>query len=562
MRGKLGLVLGAAAVIAISAAMGWIWNRSKKGAWELNSRAAPWGNKPSIYAHISRHIRPDTRRLSDAGSRLPDENPDEQIRFAPGMMDGVLGGSSPDATQKVTRLHQAITKELENATDATLKQLYDELLDGSALEYVDPLLEVLANDRRMDRGRLHAVATWLAKEAPDRDPVKAALAIIGLLADEGDRDLLLTLGRHDEFTLYSTVALLRLRNGERDVFELAQHVDGWGRIQIVQRLADTTDPQIKKWMLREGYKNSIMYEYLAYTCAVAGGLRTELSKDTVDPQLLDAAGDLIQALIMGGPAEDMNDYDDGARVAELYLRHLTLGSSPRKLQQLLAVDALLRFLDETNDWSARAAKGWTTELRTKLREQCMKVKSLEHWPALIHEGLQSKDRVVFGEADQAARVLAIDTWNEHFARLQAGEDDSWYSVMQTEDPARIDRVVALAEERIPLQKVAAGPGQELGLGPAWTHHSHLDFVLQDLRRFPGKGWPLLRAGIRSPVVRNRHMALRAFSKWGKDRWPSDASDLLAAALEEEPDDTVRSELQTVIAGKEIDEPKVDVSPQD
>jgi hypothetical protein len=58
------------------------------------------------------------------------------------------------------------------------------------------------------------------------------------------------------------------------------------------------------------------------------------------------------------------------------------------------------------------------------------------------------------------------------------------------------------------------------------------------------------------------MALRAFSKWGKDRWPSDASDVLEATLEEEPDDTVRSELQTVIAGNVIEDPKVNVPPQD
>jgi hypothetical protein len=540
--------------------MGWFWNRSKKGPWELGSRTVPWGDKRSIYAHISGHISSDTKRLTQDGELLPDENPDAQIRFGAGAMDGLLGGTGAESTAKVTRLHRAIAKELENATSATLKQLYDELLDGAALEYVDPLLEAVANDRSIDRGRLHTLAVWLAKEAPDRDPVKVALALSGLLANEGDRELLLTLGRHDEFTLYATVALLRLRNGERNVFELAQHVDGWGRIQIVQRLADTTDPQIKKWMLREGYKNSIMYEYLAYTCAVAGGLRTELSKDAVDPELIDAAGDLIHALITGGPAEDMNDYDDGARVAELYLRQL--GPSPRKLQQLLVADALLRLLDEKHDWSARAAKGWTTELRAKLREQCMKVKSLDHWPSLIHEGLLSKDRVVFGEADQAARLLGIDTWNEHFARLQAGDDNGWYFVMQTDDPGRIDRVVALAEERIPLQTVAGGPREEFGLGPAWAHHSHLDFVLQDLRRFPGKGWPLIRAGIRSPVVRNRHMALRAFSKWGKDRWPSDASDLLATALKEEPDESVRSKLQTVLAGNVIEDPKVNVPPQD
>jgi hypothetical protein len=100
--------------------------------------------------------------------------------------------------------------------------------------------------------------------------------------------------------------------------------------------------------------------------------------------------------------------------------------------------------------------------------------------------------------------------------LERGEGDYWYFVMQTDALERIDRVVALAEERLPLEQIATGPADELGLGPKFEHHSALDFVLQDLSRFPGKGWPLVRAALRSPVVRNRNMAVRALAAWGKE----------------------------------------------
>jgi len=93
------------------------------------------------------------------------------------------------------------------------------------------------------------------------------------------------------------------------------------------------------------------------------------------------------------------------------------------------------------------------------------------------------------------------------------------------------------------------------MGPQWADHDHLDFVLQDLRRFPGKGWPLIHAGLRSPVVRNRHMALRALSRWGRDRWPQETQALLERALADEPDDSVRAELHTVLAGKQINDPQ-------
>ncbi len=118
--------------------------------------------------------------------------------------------------------------------------------------------------------------------------------------------------------------------------------------------------------------------------------------------------------------------------------------------------------------------------------------------------------------------------------------------------------MALAQEQLPLEKIATGPGTELGLGEQWTPHRHLSFVLQDLRRFPGKGWALIRTGIQSPVTNNRHMALRSLSPWGNAAWPEDAEALLTHALENEPDEEVRKRIETVLAGGEIEEPKLDL----
>ena len=186
-----------------------------------------------------------------------------------------------------------------------------------------------------------------------------------------------------------------------------------------------------------------MYEYLAYTCASAGGLRRELEQERVDAPLLQGAGDIIRALITGGPAQDIDDYADGAIVVERYLQHL--GGEPTELTQLLVVDHIERFLGEEADWSAREKRGWTPALRAALREKTAAVKRQPHWQELIATGLASKDRVSFYEADEAAKALGIDSWNHHFARLEAGVDDGWFFVMRTDDPTRIDRVVALAE---------------------------------------------------------------------------------------------------------------------
>jgi hypothetical protein len=142
---------------------------------------------------------------------------------------------------------------LKNPTDDHVSKLYAALKTYSSIDFVDPLLEQTANDGGIDADRLHDLAIWLATEAADREPVKLALAFLSVLPGLANRKVILTLARHEEFTLYASVAATtQQKNPERTLWEIAKHVDGWGRIQTVERLTDTSDPGIKGWLLREG----------------------------------------------------------------------------------------------------------------------------------------------------------------------------------------------------------------------------------------------------------------------------------------------------------------------
>ncbi len=124
--------------------------------------------------------------------------------------------------------------------------------------------------------------------------------------------------------------------------------------------------------------------------------------------------------------------------------------------------------------------------------------------------------------------------------------------MQTEDRSRIEQVVALAEARIPLSKIATGPSDETGLGARFEHHGALDFILQELRDFPGLGWPLIEAGLRSPVIRNRNMGIRALSGWQRNQWPGGAREYVEQYRDDEPDEDVRASFDKLLAGKPLD----------
>jgi hypothetical protein len=154
----------------------------------------------------------------------------------------------------------------------------------------------------------------------------------------------------------------------------------------------------------------------------------------------------------------------------------------------------------------------------------------------------------FHVAVQAAGVIGIDPWETVFDRLQKG-DDYWDFVMQTDDPARIDRVVQYALTTFDLDSIATGPADEMGMGPQWDEHRKLDSVVQYLRRFPGRGWPLIRASLQSPLVRNRTVALQTIAGWDQDTWTDEIRNALAAAADAEPSDDVRELIRIVRAGE-------------
>ncbi|HEX5727530.1 MAG TPA: hypothetical protein VFX98_18805, partial [Longimicrobiaceae bacterium] len=503
-------------------------------------------------------VRPGRPGLAEGGSTLPDEEPvstEHPFRWAPGALDGVLGHHSEQETaeaqaREVVDALRALTRR---ATDPHAAELYRVLAEHQSLGYVDALLPLVAEDGDLDAERVHAVARWLALGAADREPVKTALALLGIVSGGGDRELLLTLGRHDEFTLFVVVALLNTDPApERTLLELGQNVSGWGRVHVVERLADTRDDQVRAWLLREGYRNEVMWEYTALACAQGGDLAGALRLPDPDDALLRGAGDLLSTLVAGrgGPAAGIGDYPEGAEVAELYLRHLQERDLP--LEWLPAVRALRDFVDETEGEAHDPALGWP-ERRGRVAALADAVLRRPEWEARVRAGLDDPDRDAFAAAAEAAGAIGLDPWDAYYARLAGGRGESgdWWHLARTPDAGRLERVVRLAEARLPLERIAAGPAEEMGLGPEFAAHSALDFVLQELGRLPGRGWALVRAGLRSPVVRNRNLAVNALAEWGREAWPPEAEPLLRTALAEEPNEGARDWLRRLLEGRPL-----------
>src|SRR5207249_2497841 len=190
--------------------------------------------------------------------------------WAAGAMDGVIthhfGTGENEAT--VCKTVELVLAYSRQPTANNKGAVYQHVIAEHVVSIIDPVIEALVNENGIGHDRLYELARSFVTEAPDREPVKFGIALLGLFRQPADMDLFQTLGRHDEFTLFCAVAITNAsEDHDEALWTLARNVTGWGRIHVVEQFARTTNPAIKRWMLREGFRNSIMYEYLAATCA-------------------------------------------------------------------------------------------------------------------------------------------------------------------------------------------------------------------------------------------------------------------------------------------------------
>lgn len=512
-------------------------------AWNLARIAPPWDpSRPSIYDFIASRLD-ENGSLGQPVPSLPDEEPDPSaVSFGAGTLDGISRhwGVATEDDAAVSVIVGAVAKLARRATPRTAARLYELVADTPTLGFVDKALPFIASSGA-DPARVQAIGHWLATRAPDRSAVKFGIALLGLF-DPPDIPTLITVGAHDEFTLYSAVSLSNTRN-EAALFELAKRVDGWGRIECVERLANTADPHIKRWMLLDGFRNSIMDEYLALTCARTGGLAEALAAASPDDQLVDSAGDLLQALLSGEPGPPPNEYSALVPALRRYVE--LVGQRPGNLRERSVVRRIRDLIDapgdvplDSGDYAALAAAADDFLARPHFRQA-------------VDAGLIDADHAIYWDAKNAARDLGIDIYDAVYSRIETGMDDYplWFDLLQATDEARIDRSLELGRELLDLSALASGPSNDIGLGPTYAADDALGSFLQELRRFPGKGQDLVAAGLRNRVVRNRNLAIRALQDLPRGDWPDGAAAALEAMIDAEVSDDVRTFAQDVLRGE-------------
>ncbi len=508
----------------------------------------PWYNLPPIGEFIQANIDPKGI-LKDEAIILPDENKtfhEQDTIWVPGAKDGLACFQRPKEynTERIDHIVSLLKDISEHRHLSDKVELYWMLAEDQLVPDVDKVLDQLVDQHMYFDPYVHEFAKWLAFQSPDRGPVKFGIALLGLISDPKDVPAILAIGKHEEFTLFSAVAIDHMKEDpDEDLWQLAQQVHGWGKIQAVTRISATEDPEIKHWLLTEGYQNEIDETYLAYPCAVNGNLKEALAKEQLSSKELIAYGQLIQSLIYSDIAQSMESYEDGVAVTQSFVQHMKQGANI--LTHFLSLNTIKTFLEnEEANWIKRESLGWTDQVKDSLINDITAIMSQDKWRKMVEKSRISISDPAYEQINQAALILGIDLWERHWKHLKKDplRPSSWNYAAQYVNEARVEALVSLAESQLPLDKIATGPENRDGWGESYRLHQSLNYLLQILDTFPPNGLELLKVGIQSPIISNRQSVISVLQSWDKTHWATDMPLLLKKSLILEPNEPLRMEM--------------------
>lgn len=531
----------------------WIKNLFKE---KEEKEILQWESNDSILEFLRQNL--DTEdSLKKSANTLPDEKKaDGEIKFAAGLMDSMIGADNSEKSKaRVKKLFTLISKVAKNGDEQSKSDFYREIIENeNVIGIIDEFLQKLVQSSLSVEPYLYNYAYTLTTKTNNRNSVKFGIAILGLCQNKEPIEDIKLLGLHDEFTVFSTIALSSLSdNLIHDLWQLAQKVDGWGKIQLVDRLAEMelTD-EIRDWLVLEGYKNSIMYEYLALTCAINGRLNEKLQTESIDQNLFDAAGDIITALMDEdeGPAKGISAYNDAEETIQNYIKHAK--SSPLKISEFITLHKIKDYLEKLLEEN-KILKTWNLNDLSNSLIDLNEILTSKDWTSEINISLESSDNIEFWNGKQAAQKLEIDISEKLWKRLDKFPLDSisWYDITTYDGFKHPQKIVDKAIELIPIKEISTGPKDSMGVGSDWQKHQSLDYVITFLENYPRVGEEIIVAGLNSPVIRNRNMTLRTLQAWTSSNWSERITTELNMLMEIEPTSDTKSDLVKLLNGKKI-----------
>ena len=277
-------------------------------------------NRTSLYEYILENVK--NGRLSKDFC-LPEAEGEAGVRFADGAMDGIIlyhMGSEPLDEEGEAKLAVAVKAasagEWEEA-DRAFSELGRRFRTVGTIDRLQSY--IIQNQETLSADGVYRTARRLILRSADRESVKSGLAMLELFPapEEKLKEAVRILGLSDEFTVFALWNMRKWENGNREIFDLARKVRGWGRIHAVE-MVEAETPEISEWLFLFGADNDVMPAYSALTVWEKAGCRERL-RGLLTPEEFRAFGRLFRALLDEGPVTGISDVENAGEELLQYL---------------------------------------------------------------------------------------------------------------------------------------------------------------------------------------------------------------------------------------------------
>jgi hypothetical protein len=490
----------------------------------------------SIFQRIKAAVKDG--ELPEMFSVSPASGNENEIRFADGALDGIriYHMAMPEITEETESMMERAVTAAGNGAYETAESLFEELgRDCGAAVLIDALQNhIMSRTQELDPNVIASFANRMVTESYDRECVKFGLAILELFnTDEipSVKEIVKTAGLSDEFALFSIFVMMKWRDGNQEIFELAKKLHGWGRIHAVERIEPRT-AEIRRWFLMEGVDNNVMPSYSALSCWIRSDAEQLLNSHPSEEEF-SGIRKLLSALLDEGPVQGISALENAEEIILSFLK--TAGTMRLTIADYeLIYEIQRRFAKESES----------------IAEACRQLFSADACRRVIEEAAKGgRDTEIADEMGIEFRSELLDILASSFAAqyMKCG--------VLMKDKEYRDRVIRIFAENLPLAEMAAGPGLTLGLGKEYWREAALECLLQQLGEMPMEGQQFVETALQCAPVRTRNCGLNVLESWVnsasvplKELLPG-FYQLLKRLRDTEPDEKVKARMDRLTAGE-------------
>ena len=481
------------------------------------------------------------------------QNGDGELFFADGAQDGIciyhMGGTWEIADDDRALMIQALEVMASRQAAGDLRGVEDFEKAGAlfrelgkqkrAIMMADELQHyVRARRDDFKSGDLYEGALWLMLESPDRECVKFGLLLLELLDtdhNEAVKESIRTIGLSDEFTFFAVYVMKTWRDGNNEIFRLAQKVHGWGRIHAVAHVRPNAS-SIKRWLLTEAVENDIQDSYSALTCWNKADAWFVLRNHPDDAQFA-GIRKILRGLLDEDAAAGISSMENREQILSLFLDEAEKRSEKLELDDYQVICDIFNYCRENE------------EKRSEISFRSKKI-LLTYRCACI-----TIDAVKEGKAMEMAVDTGIDVKRYIPDLLRASLKDHMHLCMyMMEEEAHRKETLAIFREQLPLEEMKKPPMTTLGIGDAYWREWAVTYLLQELRDYPCEGQEFVECGLQCESVRPRNSALYALECWvTREEKPLSELlpafyDLLKRLRDTEPTEHNRTRIDNLLSG--------------